>query len=86
MEFLLLLMDYIILGCVRTCDGNRSHGTNGPRWPWIANLNFLEFHSHVFSLSEKNFEEFLYKCPYRASSLNLPEPCLLTGENFANNF
>ena len=60
--------------------------TIGPRWPWIADLNFLEDPSQMSFVAFR--EEFtrISWCPYNAISPHSLIPCLLTDQNFANNF
>ena len=60
--------------------------TRGPRWPWIAHLNFWDDHSQFLFLllSEKNLQEF--QCLYSASSPHSLMPCLLTDQNFCEQF
>ena len=59
----------------------------GPRWPWIAHLNCLDYPSQFFvflSLSEEFTRISL--CLYSTSSPHSLIPCSLTDQNFVNNF
>ena len=64
---------------------NVNSKTRGPRWPWIAHLNFETAIANFFlSLSEKNLQKFTRITVHVAPLLHMP--CLLTDQNFTNNF
>ena len=60
--------------------------TRGPRWHWIAHLNFREDHGQFLFVAFR--EEFtrISLCPYSGGSPISLMPCLLTDQHFANNF
>ena len=60
--------------------------TRGPRWSWIAHLNFLDDHNQFFFVAFREKFTRISVCLYSASSPHSLMPCLFTDQNFANNF
>ena len=83
------------------CNDLTSHEiTSGPRWPWIANLNFREYHSHFFFFFSGNETEnkiIILPCNFEkvtreshSKSVTTPTiitiPMILFYQIFANTF
>ena len=49
------------------------------------NIHVKLFQNLTYSFGEEHFLR-ISSCPYSAKSPHSPEPCLLTDQNFANNF
>ena len=67
--------------CLMTDQNSRNNF-----WEWsLKNISVKLFQNLTCSFREEDFLR-ISSCPYSAKSPHSPEPCLLMGQNFANNF